>query len=157
MTPHGALMFAVFSSRERARAAQAALGETDELELIASPDEVRRRAVSPPGIRGLGMLLGISLIVGFIVAGFGALVLAAAGTLPEPVPVALLGGALAVVIAAMLGGLAGWLAFSSHTRLELRRLCSLVERGHALLLFPARSDVGDQLREHGAVQIGSLT
>jgi hypothetical protein len=160
MTRHGALMFAVFSSHERAREAQAILTEGregSEVELIASPDEVRRRARSPTGIRGLGMLLGISLIVGFIVAGFGSLVLAAAGTLPEPVPVALLGGALAVVIAAMLGGLAGWLAFSSHTRLELRRLCSLLERGHALLLFPAHSDVRARLRERGAVQIGSLT
>lgn len=156
MTPNGALMFAVFSSRERAGEARASLSEADELELIASSDEVRQRAASP-GIRGLGMLLGISLIVGFVVAGFGGLVLAAAGTLPEPVPVALLGGALAVVIAATLGGLAGWLAFSSHTRLELGRLCSLVERGHALLLFPARSDLGERLRERGATQIGSLT
>ncbi|MFO7567944.1 MAG: hypothetical protein R6X02_35210 [Enhygromyxa sp.] len=160
MTSQGALMFAVFASRERAREAQAEVsddGEAEvEVELISTPDEVRQRA-GPPGLRDLGMLLGISLIVGFVIAGFGALILTAAGALSEPVPLAVVGGAIAVVVAGTLGGLAGWFAFSSHTRLERRRLCSLVEHGHGLLLFPPRPELGDRLRERGALHIGSLT
>ena len=153
-------MFAVFSSRERAWAACSELAEPDdaELELIVTPNELRERASSPELLmRGLGMLLAASLVVGFVIAGLGALVLAAAGALPEPLPTAYLSAGVAVVFAATLGGLAGWLAFASHSRLELRRLCSLIEHGHALLLFPGRSDLRDRLRRHGALQIGSLT
>lgn len=160
MTSQGALMFALFASRERAGAAQAELeaAERAEVESIVSPGQLRRRASSTGVVvRGLGMLLGVSLIVGFVVVGLGLLLLTAAGALPEPVPTSLLAAAVAVVLAATLGGLAGWLAFTSHTRLELDRLCMLVERGHGLLVFPARDDVGAQLRERGAVRIGSLT
>src|SRR5690606_33222196 len=107
--------------------------------------------------RGLGMLLGVSLIAGFVIVGLGAVVLSVAGALPNSVPSAWLAAGVAVVLATTLGGLAGWLAFSSHTRLQLDRLCSLLEHGHGLLLFPARSDVQARLRERGAVQIGSLS
>lgn len=168
----GALMFAVFSSRERAWQARCELAEAEELEhaqpseltelddidLVVTPNELRERASSPDQLmRGLGMLLGASLVVGFVIAGLGALVLAAAGALPEPLPTAYLSAGVAVVFAATLGGLAGWLAFASHSRLEIRRLCSLLERGHALLLFPARRELREHLRRRGAVQIGSLT
>jgi hypothetical protein len=151
----GALMFAVFSSRERA---WAACSEEPELELIVTPHELRDRASSPELLmRGLGMLLAASLVVGFVIAGLGALVLAAAGSLPEPLPTAYASAGVAVVFAATLGGLAGWLAFASHSRLEHRRLCSLIEHGHGLLLFRNRSDLRERLKRHGALQIGSLT
>lgn len=158
--PNGALMFAVFSSRERAWAVRAELaeGEDGELELVATPAELREWASAPELlVRGLGLLLAASLVVGFVIAGLGALLLSAAGALPEPLPSAYLTAAVAVVLAATLGGLAGWLAFASHSRLELRRLCSLLERGHALLLFPARSEVREHLHRRGALQIGKLT
>lgn len=80
------------------------------------------------------MLLGVSLIVGCVIAGFGALVLTAAGALPESDTEVWLGAAVAVVVAAVLGGLAGWLAFSSHAVLDARRR-----------------------RDRGVAQIGSMT
>lgn len=153
-------MFAVFSSRERAWAACSELAEPDndeELEVIVTANELHERASSPELVRGLGMLLAASLVVGFVIAGLGALVLAAAGALPEPLPTAYSSAGVAVVFAATLGGLAGWLAFASHSRLELQRLCSLIERGHALLLFPGRRDWRERVRRCGALQIGSLT
>jgi len=153
-------MFAVFSSRERAWAVRSELAGADhsELELIATPPELRERASSPDLLmRGLGLLLAASLVVGFVIAGLGALLLSAAGALPEPLPTAYLSAGVAVVLAATLGGLAGWLALASHSRLEQRRLCSLLERGHALLLFPARSELREHLPQRGALQIGPLT
>lgn len=152
-------MFALFSSRERAWAACSELAEPDDderLEVIVSANELRERASSPELMRGLGMLLAASLVVGFVIAGLGALVLAAAGALPEPLPTAYLSAGVAVVFAATLGGLAGWLAFASHSRLELRRLCSLVERGHALLLFSGGGELRGRVRRCGALQIGVL-
>jgi hypothetical protein len=163
MTPEGALMFAVFSSRERAHRARFELAEHDDhddhdIDLIVAPHQLRERAAAPALlVRGLGLLLTISLVVGFVIAGLGALVLSAAGVLPQPVPAAYVSAGVAVVLAATLGGLAGWLAFASHSRIELRRLCGLLEHGHALLVFPARRDFGERLRRCGALQIGSLT
>ena len=160
-------MFAVFSSRERAWAVRSELAVVGpgELELIATPPELREQQPEPAHqqvrrgrpLAQLGLLLAASLVVGFVIAGLGALLLSAAGALPEPLPTAYLSAGVAVVLAATLGGLAGWLAFASHSRLELRRLCSLLERGHALLLFPARSELREHLRQRGALQIGPLT
>src|SRR5690606_13193251 len=72
MTSQGALMFALFASSQRAREAQAELSNGAELELIVTPAEVRRRASSTGMLaRGLGMLLGVSLIAGFVIVGLG--------------------------------------------------------------------------------------
>ncbi len=159
MTPQGALMFAVFASNERARVARAELADDgNAVELVATTEEVQRRAAATrPLMRKLGMLLAASLVVGFVIAALGAALLAAVGALPRPVPHALLTAAVAIVLAAVLGGLAGGLAFATRSQLELRRLCSLIEHGHALLLFPAGSKLGERLRRSGAVQIGSLS
>jgi hypothetical protein len=82
--------------------------------------------------------------------------MAGVGALPRPVPQEHASAAVAVILAAMLGGLAGWFAFASHSRIELQRLCSLLARGHALLLFPARADYVGHMRGRGAVRIGWL-
>lgn len=158
MTSQRALMFAVFASSERARIARAELArDATNVELIATPDEVERRAeATRPMIRRFGLLLAASLVVGFVIAGLATLVLAALGALPRPVPDAVLSVGIAVILAAVLGGVAGGLAFTTRSQLELRRLCSLVEHGHGLLLFPANSGLDAHLRRFGAVQIGSL-
>ncbi len=160
MTRHAALMFAVFASNERARAARAELADDGaQVELVASPELVTRRAeAARPLVRRLGLLLGLSLVAGFVIAALGALLLAAVGALPRPIPTELISAGVAVVLAAVLGGLAGGLAFTTRSQLEQRRLCALIERGHALLLFPARrGELGDRLRRFGAVQVGSLS
>jgi hypothetical protein len=158
MTDQGTLMFAVFASRERADEVRAELDAAANVDLIITPLELRARVHWPGQFApGLGLLLAASLMVGFVIAGFGALVLTVAGALPQPVPAAYSSAAVAVVLAAMLGGLAGWFAFASHSRIELHRLCSLLEHGHALLLFPACSECEDHMLRRGAVQMGTLT
>jgi hypothetical protein len=155
MTDEGTLMFAVFASHERADEVRAEFDH--DLDLILAPHELRARARWPEQFSaGLGLVVMASLLVGSVIAGLGALVMAGVGALPRPVPQEHASAAVAVVLASMLGGLAGWFAFASHSRIELRRLCSLLERGHALLLFPAGRDYVSHMRRRGAVRIGWL-
>lgn len=157
-TTNTALKFAVFANSDRARAAQDEVGGIDDVELLTKTTDLRPDAVRDqvPVVR-LALLLGASLVVGFVIVGIGVLVLMAAEAMPDPIPTAYLTTGIAVVLAAGLGGLAGALIYAGRSRASLDRLRSLLNHGHAVLLFRAQGDFDEILRRRGAVQIGSLT
>lgn len=157
-TTNTGLRFAVFASSDRARAAQVEVAGFDDVELLTTTTDLRSDAVANElPLARLALLLGASLVVGFVIVGIGMLVLMAAEAMPNPIPTAYLTTGVAVVLAAGLGGLAGALIYAGRSRTAMTRLRGLLDHGHAVLLFRGQGDCDEILRQRGAVQIGSLT
>jgi hypothetical protein len=153
------MRFAIFANRKRARAAERNVDSTVEgdVELLTQPEQLSVSAISMPmTMARAGAIIGASSV-----AGSALLLLAALAWLDPGVasPAALAPYAtiaVVVTLAAVLGGLAGSLSFTSQARPKIERLREHLGYGHSVLLIESDRDISKLLHNAGAVQTGTL-
>lgn len=155
------MRFAIFANRKRARAAERNVDSTVEgdVELLTQPEQLSVSAISMPmTMARAGAIIGASSVAG------SALLLLAALAWLDPGAASPASSALApyatiavvVTLAAVLGGLAGSLSFTSQARPKIERLREHLGYGHSVLLIESDRDITKLLQNAGAVQTGTL-
>lgn len=154
------MTYAVFPSAERAVAAEAAVDEViDSMELLTNEEDLTEDKVPLRlTMARLGAIFGAALAASAGVLALWLLVMSGLPGAPSLrhvyAPWSMLGAVAAV--AALLGGLAGALSFSTRFQARIDRLRKVLHRGNAVLLVETEYEVDDALRRRGAVQVGSL-
>ncbi|PRP92720.1 hypothetical protein ENSA5_47610 [Enhygromyxa salina] len=153
------LKYALFPSRKAARAAQPDVDAVieGEVELLSDPGDLTQDKIPlRHTMAGVGMIIGASVTAGLMLTALVGLVLLGVDALPSRVPSPYATMAIVVMLAALLGGLAGALSYSTRAREELRRLRALLRLGNSVLLIETERDLSEMLRRRGAIQTGSL-
>jgi hypothetical protein len=160
MTGNTKLSYALFPNRE---AASEALAEVNakihdcEVELLTQESDLTQDKIPlRHTMARAGTALGALMTAGLMLTALAGLMLLGV-EVPSGVPSPYGTTAIVVVFAALFGGLAGALSFSTRAREELRRLRSLLRfGGNSLLLIETERNLDKMLRRRGAVQIGRL-
>ncbi|PRQ02694.1 hypothetical protein [Enhygromyxa salina] len=159
MTGQARLKYALFPNRKAAHVARAEVdaaidGEVELLDKAAdlTQDKIPLRHT----MAGVGTIMGASVVAGMMLASLAGLVMVGVDALPPRITSPYWTTAIVVMLAALLGGLAGALTYSTRARQELRRLRGLLRFGNTVLLIETERDLDLLLRRHGAVQTGVL-
>jgi hypothetical protein len=155
-------IYAVFNNQQTARLAQQSLrhrlGEGAQITLVDQPERLSHHVVPLQMTQARGGVFIGSLVVAFVSAlalGAGLLAMTAFGFDPIPTPGATL--ALSVVFAAIFGGLAGALAFSSDSKTLLRRLRLHIQHHHPVVLVRDEKHRGPEQVERELELFGPIT
>ncbi|KIG14576.1 hypothetical protein DB30_06631 [Enhygromyxa salina] len=159
MTGNTNLKYALFPNLDAARAAQVEVdaaidGEVDLLENAA--DLAQDKLPLRHTMAGFGTIVGASVVAGLMLAAVAGVVMLGFDALPPSIPAPYWTLAIVVVLASLLGGLAGALSYSTRARDELRRLRTLLRFGNSVLLIETEQNLDALLRRRGAVQTGTL-
>ena len=95
---------------------------------------------------GVGVAGVVALVLGATLVGFH--------TMPALSPVTTVGACMG--LAAILGGLAGALSFSSDSNMPLRSLAGHHSRRQSIVLFPGPDVLRTELERFGAIRVGAL-
>ena len=153
------LRYALFPNTQVAHdAAERIDGRVDgNVEVLTRPEDLSQDKI-PIGhtMARVGAILGASMVAGAVLLTLAALVVLGADVLPMRVTSPYATTAIVVMLAALFGGLAGALSYSTRARDELRRLRTLLRFGNSVVLVESDDDVSQLMRRAGAVQTGTL-
>ena len=164
---HTHMEFALFPSRQRAaRAKQAVESRRDsEAELITEPHELTHDKIplSLTMVR-VGSIVGAAAVAGLMLAGLTLLLGLEVDALPRPMASPFVALLTITMLAALLGGLAGALSFSTEARETLEQLRAQLRYRRArpgqpkpaVLLVESDDELAGMLRRHGALRTGTL-